>query len=267
MEQRGVFASAAAGKERLEPERSAEITRAHFDAVLFDLDGVLTDTASMHAACWKRVFDDLLEGMAKERNEPFRPFDVGTDYPQHVDGKARLDGVRDFLSSRGLELPQDSPAGPCELLSVTGIARRKDALFEQALSRGGIRVYPGSLRWLHYIRGAGLRTAVVSASHHCAEILRSAGIAGLFEVRVDGNTADDRGLQGKPAPDMFLEAARELEVEAPRAVVIEDALAGVQAGRAGGFGLTVGVARRATASALAAAGADRVVADLAELLP
>ena len=254
----------AASPGREEP--AADVSRGRFDAVLFDLDGVLTDTASLHATCWKRVFDELLERLTKKRGETFRPFEIETDYLRYVDGKARLDGVRDFLASRGLGVPEGFPHS-AEEDSVHGIGHRKDALFALALGSEGVEVYEGSLRWLRQLRAAGLRTAVVSASHHCAEVLRVAGIDGLFDVRVDGQVADCLALAGKPGPDTFLEAARGLGVEPPRAVVVEDALSGVQAGRAGGFGMVVGVARRGNQEALIAAGADVVVSDLGEMLP
>jgi alpha,alpha-trehalase len=241
--------------------------RERFDAVLFDLDGVVTDTARLHAISWKRVFDDLLERSAKPRGESFHPFELEGDYSQHVDGKARRDGVRDFLASRDIHLPEGSPDASAEEDSVAGIARRKDALFAEALARDGVEVYPGTIRWIERLRAAGLRTAIVTASHHCEEILRIASLEALFDVRVDGDVADRLHLPGKPAPDVFLEAARRLGVKPARAVIVEDALSGVAAGRAGGFGLVVGVARRGSATDLAAAGADIVVGDLAELLP
>lgn len=243
------------------------VTRERFDAVLFDLDGVVTDTARLHARCWKRVFDEVLERVAKARGEPFRPFDADADYARYVDGRARRDGVRDFLASRGLHLPEGPEASGGDADSVAAIAARKDALFEETLGRDGVQVYDGTVRWIEYLHAEGLRTAIVSASHHCAEILRAAGLEELFEARVDGQTADRRHLAGKPAPDVFLEGARELGVPPARAVVVEDALSGVAAGRAGHFGLVVGVARHGNAADLAAAGADVAVGDLAELLP
>lgn len=245
----------------------ALVTPERFDAALFDLDGVVTDTARIHALCWKRVFDDLLERRAKARGETFRSFDLEADYTRYVDGKARRDGVRDFLASRRIRLPEGSLDAPETEDSVAGIARHKDALFSDTLEKEGVKVYPGTVRWLEHLRGAGLRIAIVSASHHCQEVLLAAGLEGLFDARVDGQVADRRRLAGKPAPDVFLEAARELAAEPARAVVVEDALSGVAAGRAGGFGLVVGVARHGNGAELAAAGADVVVADLAELLP
>lgn len=251
------------------PERLSHpevpVSREHFDAVLFDLDGVLTDTASLHAHCWKRVFDEVLERWAKRRGEAFRPFAIEGDYLRYVDGKPRLDGARDFLAARGIELRAGSDAAAA-FGSPASIAERKDALFERALASEGVHVYEGSLRWLRRLRSLGLRTAVVSASRHCAAVLRAAGIAELFGAQVDGNVAERLGLAGKPAPDTFLEAARELGVAPARAVVVEDAIAGVRAGRSGGFGLVIGVARRGAPDALARAGADRVVQDLEEML-
>lgn len=250
------------GRTRTAPR----IDREHFDAVLFDLDGVLTDTARLHARCWKQVFDDLLERRARQRHESFRPFDAEAEYRAHVDGKPRLDGVRDFLASRGIALPEGDPAGPADADTVHGVARRKDALVKRALAGGEVDVYPGSVHWVDALRDEGVRTAVVSSSHHCAEVLRAAGLDDRFEARVDGNVIDARGLAGKPAPDAFLAAARELGVEPARTVVVEDAVAGVQAGRAGGFGLVVGVARHGNAAELAGAGGDLVVEDLGELV-
>jgi alpha,alpha-trehalose phosphorylase len=219
-----------------------------YEAVLFDLDGVLTDTAALHAACWKRTFDEVLD----------QPFDAEHDYVTYVDGKSRHDGVRAMLRARGLE-PDEATVG--------AIADRKQALVEAALADGGVEAFPGSVAWVHELRRAGVRTAVVSSSANCGDVLCSAGIAELFETTVDGRDVVRLGLNGKPSPDGFLEAARRLDVAPERAVVVEDALAGVAAGRAGDFGLVIGVARRADACALRAAGADLVVDDLAELVP
>jgi alpha,alpha-trehalose phosphorylase len=225
-------------------------TRNHnFDAVLFDLDGVLTSTAAIHARCWKAVFDQL---------PLVEPFDIERDYLDHVDGKPRYDGVRDFLASRRIELPEEQ---------VREIGDRKQLLVEKTLEHDSVEAFPGSVRWVEHLRDEGLRTAVVSSSTNADEVLRSAGIDGLFETTVSGTAIADLDLNGKPAPDGFLEAARRLDVSPHRAVVVEDALAGVTAGRAGGFGLVVGVARHAEPEALRSAGADLVVEDLAEMLP
>jgi alpha,alpha-trehalose phosphorylase len=216
-----------------------------FDAVLFDLDGVLTSTAALHAQCWKLTFEELGE-----------PFDEH-DYLSYVDGKLREDGVRDFLASRGRHPAADD---------VRRIAARKQALVEQALIRG-VEPFAGSVRWVRHLREAGVRTAVVSSSANADAVLYAAGISDLFELTVDGGDIVRGGLAGKPAPDGFLEAARRLGVEPRRSVVVEDALAGVAAGRAGDFGLVIGVARSAAARDLRSAGADLVVDDLGELAP
>lgn len=243
------------------------VTRERFDAVLLDLDGVLTDTARIHAACWKTMFDGFLEARAKRSGEPFVPFDIERDYLEHVDGKPRVEGVRDFLRSRGIELPEGSADADVEEDSLHGLGNRKDALVAPALASGRVQAFPGAIAWLHRLREAGFRLAVVSSSHNCRAVLESAGIADLFEARVDGNVADELGLAGKPRPDTFLEGARRLAVAPERGVVVEDALSGVRAGRAGGFGLVIGVARHGDATALREAGADLVVGDLGELVP
>jgi len=237
-------------------------------AVLFDLDGVLTDTASVHAAAWKETFDDLLSRYDGEAvsDEDRRPFDAHDDYDDYVDGKPRLDGVRDFLASRHIHLPEGSPDDPASRLSVHGVGRRKNELVLRRIHDGGVEAYPGSVRYLRAAEQAGLRRAVVSSSSNCADVLAAAGIAELLEERVDGKVAAAAELPGKPAPDTYLEAARRLGVDPAAAAVVEDALSGVEAGRAGHFGFVVGVDRVGQADALVAHGADRVVADLAELL-
>lgn len=245
----------------------AAVDRARFDAVLFDLDGVLTDTTSLHAGCWKRVFDAFLESRARDSGELVRPFDLASDYRRHVDGKPRRDGVRDFLGSRGIRLLEGSPADLVDANTVHAIARRKDACFSEALASEGVTTYQGALAWVHLLRAEGIRTAVVSASRHCAAVLRAAGISTLFDVRIDGQVRDQLGLAGKPQPDAFLEAARRLDTVPVRCVVVEDAVAGVRAGRAGKFGLVVAVARHGNREELARAGADRVVEHLGEMLP
>jgi beta-phosphoglucomutase family hydrolase len=232
-------------------------------ACLFDLDGVLTPTAALHAAAWKEMFDGFL---AEYEGPGYRPFDLVSDYDTYVDGKPRADGTRSFLTARGIALPEGIPDDPPDAHTVEGLSTRKDALFEKAVRRDGVQPYPGSVRYLHAVRDAGLRTAVVSSSRHCAEIVRAAGLEDLLEVRVDGIVAQERHLKGKPAPDTFEDAARLLGVGNRAAVVFEDALAGVEAGRAGGFGYVVGVDRSSEADALRAHGANTVVQDLAELL-
>jgi beta-phosphoglucomutase family hydrolase len=235
-------------------------------ACLFDLDGVLTDTATVHAAAWARMFDDYLADRARRTGEQAAPFDQGSDYAQYVDGKPRLDGVRSFLASRGVELPEGSPADPPGAETVHGLGRRKNDLVLEVLQAQGVVAYPGSVRFVKAARDAGLRRAVVSSSSNCKEALEAAGIADLFEVRVDGIVAEREGLRGKPAPDTFLFAARALGVGPPQGAVFEDAIAGVEAGRAGDFGYVVGVDRHGDPDALREHGADVVVQDLAELI-
>lgn len=237
-----------------------------FDAVLFDLDGVLTTTRTVHAAAWKHAFDDFLDGWDREHGTHTPRFDDRVDYAAHVDGKTREEGVRDFLASRGIVLPPGGPDSPPEEDSWWGLGTRKQLLVEEELERVGVQAFPGSVAWVREIREAGLRTAVVSSSRNCAAVLQHAGIANLFDARVDGETILELGLPGKPAPDGFLEGARRVGVDPRRAIVVEDALAGVQAGHAGGFGLVIGVDRDGHAEALAANGADVVVQDLSELL-
>ncbi len=245
-------------------------------ACLFDLDGVLTPTAAVHAAAWKELFDDFLRERAARTGEPFVPFDPVADYDEYVDGKPRADGTRSFLASRGITLPEGEPdgppeggspeGGPPEKETVEGLSARKDEVFLRRVHRDGVRPYEGSVRYLHAVRDAGLRRAVVSSSTHCAEIVRAAGIEDLLEERVDGVVARREKLAGKPAPDTFLAAARKLGVDPAAAAVFEDALAGVAAGRAGRFGYVVGVDRVGQADELREHGADTVVKDLADLL-
>ncbi len=235
-------------------------------ACLFDLDGVLTQTAKVHAAAWKEMFDSFLRARAESRGEPFVPFDAHDDYDEYVDGKQRLDGVRSFLTSRGITLPEGTPDDPPEAETVAGLGNRKNELVLAMIRREGVEAYEGSVNYVRALREAGIRRAVVSSSANCREVLEAAGIADLFEVRVDAIVAARERLRGKPAPDTFLAAAKMLGVGPPEAAVFEDALAGVAAGRAGDFGLVVGVDRVGQADALRAHGADVVVSDLAELL-
>ncbi|WP_377268570.1 HAD family hydrolase [Peterkaempfera sp. SMS 1(5)a] len=232
-------------------------------ACLFDLDGVLTRTAVVHAAAWKEMFDDFLR---RRDGAGFRPFDPVADYDEYVDGRPRADGVRTFLASRGIELPEGSDDDPPERDTVHGLGNRKNILVLAKIRQEGVEAYPGSVRFVEAVRAAGLRTAVVSSSANCRDVLVSAGIEGLFEVRIDGVVATERKLPGKPHPDTFLEAARELGAEPAAAAVFEDALAGMDAGRAGAFGFVVGVDRVGQAEELRRHGADTVVQDLAELL-
>ena len=243
------------------------ITTDRFDALLFDLDGVLTKTAKVHAAAWKEAFDQFLSARAESTGEPFQPFDAAADYAQYVDGKPRYDGVRDFLASRGVTLPEGDPSDPPGNGTVCAVGNRKNDLVLEKLDSDGIETYDGSVALLRWAHGAGLATAVVSSSRNCQAVIEAAGIADLFDARVDGVVAAERGLAGKPAPDTFLEAARELGVPPERAVVFEDALAGVEAGRAGAFGLVVGADRKGDPDGLRGHGADIAVTDLATLIP
>jgi beta-phosphoglucomutase family hydrolase len=230
-------------------------------ALLFDLDGVLTRTATVHAAAWKRMFDELLRG-----REGQAPFDASSDYAQYVDGMPRLVGVRTFLRARGIDLPEGSEDDPPGAETVHGLATRKNDLVGEILARDGVEVYDDAVQYVHAARDAGLRRAVVSSSANTQAVLRAAGIEDLFEARIDGTVAQREGLQGKPAPDTFLAGARALDAQPTEAAVFEDALAGVEAGRAGGFGRVVGVDRVGHADALREHGADVVVQALTELL-
>jgi beta-phosphoglucomutase family hydrolase len=233
-------------------------------AGLFDLDGVLTKTATVHAAAWKEMFDDFLRARAAGTGEPFVPFDRHGDYDRYVDGKPRADGVRSFLSSRGINLPEGSRDDPPSAATINGLGNRKNELVLAKLA-GGVEVYPGSVRYVEALRDAGLARAVVSSSANTRTVLEVTGLDKLFETVVDGVVADRENLAGKPAPDTFLAAARALGVAPGEAAVFEDALAGVEAGRAGKFGCVVGVDRVGQADDLRRHGADIVVTDLAEL--
>jgi beta-phosphoglucomutase family hydrolase len=235
-------------------------------ALLFDLDGVLTKTAVVHDKAWKQMFDAFLEKWADEHGEDFVPFDGDADYNEYVDGKPRYDGVRSFLGSRGIELPEGSPDDPPEAETVCGLGNRKNDLVQELIDRDGVEPYEGSVRFVEAARAAGLRRAVVSSSANCQEVLEAAGIADLFEERIDGKVADEQKLKGKPAPDTYLAGAKALGVEPAAACVFEDAVSGVEAGAAGHFGHVVGVDRVHHADALRAHGADVVVDDLGELI-
>lgn len=237
-----------------------------YSAVLFDLDGVLTSTAAQHFAAWKETFDDFLRRRAQEQGTAFVPFEQ-EDYLRSVDGMPRFDGVRTLLAARGVQLAEGDLDDPPDAVTVHGLGNRKNELVNAIIATEGVEVYDGSVALVRQLRAVGVDTAVVSSSRNCLAVLTAAGIVDLFDARVDGEVAAELGLPGKPAPDTFLEAARRLRVEPGKAVVVEDALSGVEAGRAGGFGLVVGVDRAGQAEALRGAGADLVVTDLAELLP
>jgi beta-phosphoglucomutase family hydrolase len=235
-------------------------------ACLFDLDGVLAKTAKLHAAAWKETFDGFLKTRAARTGERFAPFDEVADYDEYVDGKPRYDGVRSFLAARRIELPEGLPTDRPDAETVSGLGNRKNDLVLALIRDKGVEAYEGSIRYVRAVRAAGLRRAVVSSSANTSEVLAAAAIDDLFEVKIDGLVAEREHLKGKPAPDTFLAAARELGVSAAQAAVFEDALAGVAAGRAGRFGFVVGVDRVGQAEALREHGADVVVSDLAELL-
>jgi beta-phosphoglucomutase family hydrolase len=233
---------------------------------LFDLDGVLTKTASVHAAAWKEMFDDYLRARASQTGEPFVPFDAGADYELYVDGRRRSDGTRAFLASRGIELPEGEPNDPPGALTVHGLGNRKNVLLLDLLARDGVEVFDGSVRYVRTARARGLRCAVVSSSANTAQVLDAAHIADLFDARIDGVVIAERRLAGKPEPDTFLAGAEALGVAPSAAAVFEDALAGVEAGSAGNFATVVGVDRVGQAEELRRHGADIVVRDLSELL-
>jgi beta-phosphoglucomutase family hydrolase len=236
-------------------------------ACLFDLDGVLTDTASVHTKAWKAMFDAYLSERAKRTGENFVPFDAAADYRQYVDGKKREDGVRSFLSSRGIELPDGGPDDPDDAETIYGLGNRKNDMFQQVLHADGVKVFDGSRRYLEAASAAGLGIAVVSSSANTRDILEITGLDRFVQKRVDGITLRDEHIAGKPAPDSYLRGAQLLNVGPDAAAVFEDALSGVQAGRAGNFGYVVGVDRVGQAEDLRRNGADVVVTDLADLLP
>ncbi len=236
-----------------------------YSAWLFDLDGVITDTASVHAAAWKRTFDRYLREVAEREGKPFEPFEINPDYFRYVDGKPRYDGVDSFLRSRGITLEWGDPDDPPGRETVCGLGNSKNAMFNEVLRFRGVQVFGSSVALIRGLRSMGRRVAVVTSSKNCDAVLEAAGIQDLFDARVDGNVSTEKKLAGKPAPETYEEAARMLEVPPERAVVIEDAISGVQAGRAGGFGLVIGVARGDDPEVLRESGADIVVRDLVEL--
>jgi beta-phosphoglucomutase family hydrolase len=242
--------------------RPPPVTRERFDAVLFDLDGVLTSTAAIHARAWKQMFDQYLRD-----KHPAQPlFDADADYKRYVDGKPRYEGVRSFLESRGIHLPYGEATDAPGDATVSALGNRKQILVQQAIDNGEVEPFESSVRWVERLREQGFRLGVVSSSRNCGPVLRAAKIDHLFETRVDGLTLAELNLPGKPAPDAFLKAAQNLRVEPARTVVVEDAISGVQSGRAGNFGLVLGVDREGHADALLKNGADAIVSDLGEML-
>ena len=249
-----------------QPESRCVITRDQYDAVLLDLDGVITDTANLHAACWKEMFDEYLQKRATQRGEAFLPFDLATDYRLYVDGKPRFDGVRDFLTSRGIQLAEGSADDPPQVETVGGLGNRKNDLVNEAIEDIGVEPYEGSVKLIHQLHHQGFKIAVVTSSQNCTAVLKAVKLDAFFDVQVDGNMILAQQLAGKPAPDTFLVAAKLLGVEPKRTVVIEDAISGVQAGFNGNFGLVIGVARKGNAEELQHHGAHLVVNDLGELI-
>jgi len=241
-----------------------EFDLSRWDAVLFDLDGVITQTATIHAAAWKRTFDEYLRERSERSGEPFREFVVATDYKKYVDGKLRQDGVRGFLLSRGIDLPEGDASDAPDRETVHGVGNRKNRLVVELIETEGVETYEGSIRWARFLHDNGVKTAIVSASKNCEAVLRVTHTEDLFDYRMDGNVAASLKLPGKPAPDTFLAAAEHLGVAPSRAVVVEDAISGVESGKAGGFGLVIGVDRKGDPESLRAAGADIVVQDLGE---
>lgn len=241
------------------------VTTSDLEAIILDLDGVITQTARAHAESWKLMFDEYLGQRAERDSQPYVPFDIDADYRQYVDGRPRYEGVRTFLESRGIHLPPGSPTDSPDEETISGLGNRKNERFTKTIQELGVDVFEDTVERVREWREAGLKTAVVSSSRNAEPILHAAGLEELFDTRVDGETARRLDLAGKPEPDTFLEAARRLNVDPAHAAIIEDAEAGVEAGRAGGFGLVVGVDRDHTSESLLAHGADIVVRDLREL--
>ncbi len=241
------------------------ILSSRIQAGIFDLDGVITQTARIHASAWKEMFDEYLRAH-NAGHDQMKPFDIETDYSRYVDGKPRYGGVESFLESRGILLPYGSPEDAPDKETICGLGNRKNQLFRQKIREQGVDTYPAAVEFIHLLRKKEIKTAVVSSSKNCPIILESAGLTGLFDVKVDGNDLDDYDLKGKPDPDIFLEAAHRLNVEPERSMVFEDALSGIQAGKQGGFGWVIGVARKNNASSLEKEGADAVIEDFSQIV-
>jgi beta-phosphoglucomutase family hydrolase len=246
--------------------RPYAITRDRYDAVLFDLDGVIVNTVALHAASWKQIFDEYLQLRAAQRHEEFCPFDAATDYRRYVDGKPRFDGVRDFLASRNIQIPEGNADDSPDVETVAGLGNRKNDLVNRIIEETAVEPYEGTVRLIHQLRSDRFKLAVVTSSENCSALLKSTNLEAFFDAQVDGTVVHARNLAGKPAPDTFLLAAQLLGVPPARAVVIEDAIAGVEAGSNGKFGLVIGVARTASSEELRRHGAHMVVNDLAEMV-
>jgi len=244
-------------------KEKADITQ--YQAAVFDMDGVLTKTELVHAEAWRKMFDVFLEADSQRRGVPFQPFDSANDYDKYVDGMPRHNGIRSFLASRGIEIPEGQEDDSEDKDTVYGLGRRKNRFFNEVLQNQGVEVYPDTLEKLKEWRDAGIKTAIVSSSRNCQAVIKQAGVSDLFDVRVDGEVSREVGLKGKPDPDIFLEAASRLGYEPRQCAVFEDAISGVQAGRAGQFGLVVGVARKNNDRVLSENGADITVDDLTKL--
>ena len=260
------ISSAKGERSMQQPESELTISREQYGAVLLDLDGVITNTASIHAACWKQMFDEYLQKRAIERGEPFRPFDVDGDYRLYVDGKPRFDGVRDFLKSRGIHLPEGKLDDPPEAETVICLGNRKNAMIGKIIEELGVQPYEGTVKFIQQLRRQGFSVAVVTSSENCTAVLSAAKLDSSFDLQVDGHVIHDQHLAGKPAPDTYLLAAKLLGIEPARAIVVEDAISGVEAGSNGHFGLVIGVARKGNAGELRQHGAQLVVNDLGELV-
>ncbi|MDX5348163.1 MAG: beta-phosphoglucomutase family hydrolase, partial [Hymenobacteraceae bacterium] len=226
-----------------QPNLRQLLQQRHIKALIFDLDGVVTQTAKVHAQAWKKMFDQYLQQRGKQENKSYQPLDIKTDYPQYIDGIPRYDGVRNFLKSRNIELPEGEPNDKPGTETIAGLGNLKNVYFRKVLKTDGVEVYPDTIQFIKEQRQLGLHTAIISASKNCKDVLQAAGLEQLFETRIDGVVAANRKLPGKPAPDVFLEAARELQMVPEECAVFEDARAGVAAGKAGGFALVIGVNR------------------------
>ncbi|MCJ8166238.1 beta-phosphoglucomutase family hydrolase [Pontibacter sp. E15-1] len=242
------------------PDLAQLLCERHISALLLDMDGVITQTAKLHATAWKRMFDAFLLQRGHQDGKAYEPLDIATDYKQYIDGMPRYDGVRNFLSSRGISIPDEAPADAPDTASVVSLGNEKNNYFQELVQQGGVEVYPDTIAFVKQKLADGYRVAVISASRNCQTILAAAGVEDLFEVRVDGQLAAELGLKGKPAPDVFEEAARRLGIPVTHCAVFEDAISGVEAGKAGNFGLVVGIDRTNQAKELTEHGADLVLA-------
>lgn len=251
----------------MESPNKTEINFKALDGVIFDMDGVVTDTASTHAKAWKQLFDEYLQKQASQQNEPFRPFDIDNDYRRYVDGKPRYDGIKSFLESRGISLPYGHDTDSIDQETICGLGNGKNKYLLEQLKKEGVRTYDSSIAFIKWLKELGIKTAIISASRNCEDVLKAGGVRDLFDAKVDGVDSAKLGLKGKPEPDIFLEAASKLGIHPGRAAIVEDSLAGVEAGLRGKFKLVIGVDRTGHGDDLRENGANIVVCDLSELLP